>query len=72
VTEPRAGWGKPRPDLIPASTPWPAAMALGIAFLGWGLITSPVVLGVGATLFVVSLAGWIGEIRAETRGGDSP
>jgi hypothetical protein len=69
VTEPRTelheGWNKPKPDLIPRSTAWPAALALGVTLLAWGLITSPVVLGVGVALFVVSLAGWIGEIRHE-------
>ena len=65
MTEPRAGWNKPKPDLIPHSTPWPAALALGITFFAWGLITSPVVLGVGLLLFSLSLAGWIVEIRHE-------
>ena len=67
TTEPRPGWSKARPEVIPPSTPWPAAMALGIAFFGWGLIASLVVLGVGLVLFAVSLVGWIGEIRRETR-----
>jgi len=53
--------------MIPRSTAWPAAMALGITFLAWGLVTSPVVLGVGIALLVLSLSGWIGEIRNEGR-----
>ena len=65
MTEPRLGWNKPKPDLIPRATAWPAALALGITLVAWGLITSPVVLGVGAALFAVSLAAWIGEIRHE-------
>lgn len=65
MTEPRAGWNKPKPDVIPRPTAWPAAMALGITLLAWGLITSPVILGVGVALFAASLAGWIGEIRHE-------
>ncbi len=64
-SEQRKGWNKPKPDVIPRSTAWPAAMALGVTLLAWGLITSPVVLGVGVALFAVSLAGWIGEIRHE-------
>jgi hypothetical protein len=64
-SEPRPGWNKPKPDLIPRPTAWPAALALGVTLLAWGLITSPVVLGVGVALFAVSLAGWIGEIRHE-------
>jgi hypothetical protein len=66
MTEPRAGWNRPKPEVIPRSTAWPPGLALGITLLAWGLITSPVVLGVGLLLFVVSLAGWIGEIRHES------
>ena len=65
----REGYSRPKPDRIPRSTAWPAAMALGITFLAWGIVTSPVVIGVGLTLFAVSLAGWIGEIRHEGRQG---
>jgi hypothetical protein len=64
---PRAGWSKPKPDVIPRPTAWPPAMALGIMFFAWGLITSAVVVGFGVVLFVVSLGGWIGEIRHEQR-----
>ena len=61
----REGWNAPKPDVIPRPTSWPAAFALGIALVAWGLIASPVLLGVGGLVFVVSLAGWIGEIRHE-------
>jgi hypothetical protein len=67
VTEPRTGWNRPRPERIPRPTAWPPALALGITFFAWGLVTSPVVLGVGLVLFTLSLAGWIGEIRHEQR-----
>jgi hypothetical protein len=58
-------WGKARPDVIPRPTFFPAALAFGITFLLWGLVTSPVVLGMGSLLIVVSLVGWIGEMRHE-------
>ncbi len=61
----REGWSTPKPDRIPRSTAWPAGLAMGITFFGWGLITSPIVLGIGLAVFLVSLAGWIGEIRHE-------
>ncbi len=67
MSEPREGYARPRPESIPRSTAWPASMALGITFLAWGLVTSPVVLGVGIALLVLSLSGWIGEIRNEGR-----
>ena len=65
----RKDWNVPKPDRIPRPTVWPAAMALGITLFAWGLVTSPVVLGLGFVLLVVSLGGWIGEIRHEKRLG---
>ena len=59
----RPGWSEPLPADIPAATPWPPALALGVALAGWGLIASPVILGIGALLFVVALGGWIGDMR---------
>jgi hypothetical protein len=61
----RPGWSVPKPAVIPRPTPWPPALALAIALLGWGLLASPVLLGVGVVLFTVSLAGWIGDLRHE-------
>jgi len=42
-------------------------MAMGVTFFFWGLITSWVVVVVGAGLFTAALAGWITEIRHERR-----
>jgi len=64
--EVRAGWSVPRPEIVPGPTPWPAALALGVAFIGWGLITSPIILGLGLLVAAVSLGGWIGDIRHES------
>jgi len=60
-----AGWSKPKPDLIPKPTVWPSAMALAVALLGWGLLTSAVLLAIAVILSVVALGGWIGDIRHE-------
>jgi hypothetical protein len=69
VSTDRKDWNIPRPARIPRPTAWPAGLALGVALFAWGLITSPVVLGLGFALFAVSLAGWIGEMRHEHRKG---
>ncbi len=61
----RLGWNEPKPDVVPTPTAWPAAMALGIALVGWGLVTSLVILAIGLLMSGVSLAGWIGDIRDE-------
>ena len=51
MSEHREGWSAPKPEHIPRPTAWPAGLALGITFFAWGLITSPIVLGVGLALF---------------------
>ncbi len=61
------GWTPLPLEHLPAPTFWPAGFGLAITFIFWGLITSWVVLVVGLALFVVSLAGWIADLRHETR-----
>jgi hypothetical protein len=61
----RPGWSKPKPDLIPRPTVWPSALALAVALLGWGLLTSVVLLAIAVILSVVALGGWIGDLRHE-------
>jgi hypothetical protein len=61
--EAKEDWNTPRPEVIPRPTYLPAAMAFGITLFLWGLVTSPVVLGMGLLVFAFSLAGWIGEMR---------
>ena len=65
MTAPREGWNVPSPDVIPRPTAWPPAMALGIALVGWGLITSGIIFGIGVIVFAVALVGWIQEMRHE-------
>jgi len=59
------GWNTARPEKLPAPCIWPAALALGITLLLWGLVTSLIITGVGGMLFAVALAGWIRDIRHE-------
>jgi hypothetical protein len=54
-------------ERLPRPTYFPAGLAMGIAFLFWGLITSWVIILVGLALCIASLAGWIAEIRYERR-----
>jgi hypothetical protein len=44
---------------------WPAALALAITLLVWGLVTSLIITGVGLVLFAGAMAGWIRDIRHE-------
>ena len=57
------GWQVLLIEPLPRPTYFPAGLAMGVAFLFWGLITTWVVLLVGVALFIASLAGWITEIR---------
>ena len=59
----RPGWTRPKPEVLPAHTWWPAFLALGATLIAWGLITSFIVLIIGLITFAVSLAGWIGDLR---------
>jgi hypothetical protein len=61
----RPGWSVPHPEVMPRPTFWPAALAFAVTFLLWGIVTSPIITIVGAILLVVSLSGWIGDIRNE-------
>ena len=60
-----ANWEPLPAEHLPRPTYFPAGLAMGIAFLFWGLITSWVTFVVGLALFIASLAGWITEIRHE-------
>jgi len=59
------GWQRLSDTPLPRPTYFPAGVAMGAAFLFWGLITMWVVLLVGIALFAASLAGWITELRHE-------
>jgi|SwirhisoilCB2_FD_contig_31_4999725_length_303_multi_3_in_0_out_0_1 hypothetical protein len=63
----RPGWHRAPPEHLPRPTYWPVVMALGIAFTGWGLISTPLLSVVGLLLFGLALAGWIGEMWDEHR-----
>ncbi len=65
--EPKPNWKPLPPQRLPRPTYFPAGLAMGVAFLFWGLITSWVVLAVGAALFIAALAGWITDIRHERK-----
>src|ERR1700730_5540280 len=59
------GWQVLPDTPLPHPTYFPAGLAMGIAFVFWGLITTWVVWLVGVVLFIAALAGWITEIRHE-------
>lgn len=50
---------------LPAPTPWPLVLALGITLGAAGLITNLAFCAVGAVLIVAAIAGWIGELATD-------
>ncbi len=69
------GWHRPLPEHLPKAGYWPAIMALGIAFMLWGLavgfnevVSTIIILDlIGLILFILALAGWIGDLRDERK-----
>ncbi len=56
---------KAKPEALPEPTYWPFFLAMGIAFLGWGLLTTWLISLAGFIVLVVSLTGWINILRHE-------
>ena len=69
------GWHKPLPERLPKPGYWPAIMGLGITFILWSLavgfneVVSTIIILflVGLSMFIVSLVGWIGDLRNERK-----
>lgn len=61
------GWTLPRPERLPEPTYNPVIFALGIIFLAMGVVSSYYIAVVGAVLFVIGLARWIGELQHDAR-----
>ena len=51
------------PQEMPRPTLWPIALAFGIIFSFWGILTSLIITAVGAGISVIALAGLIEEFK---------
>lgn len=51
------------PEEIPAPTLWPIGLAFGILFIFWGFIASLGLTFAGIMVTIVSLAGWIADLK---------
>lgn len=56
---------KAKPEVSPEPTYWPFFLAMGLAFLGWGLLTTWLISLAGFIILVIALAGWINILRHE-------
>ncbi len=62
-----AGWNDPKPLKLPPPTIWPIALALAVVAMAWGAVTSYVITLFGLLGFIVSIIGWIGELRHDRK-----
>jgi len=63
--KPEEDWEKAKPEVLPGPTYWPFFLAMGLAFLFWGLLTTWIILIAGALIFIIALTGWINQLRHE-------
>ncbi len=54
---------KAKPEILPEPTYWPFFLALGLMFMGWGLLSTWLFSLAGFIVFVISLIGWINLLR---------
>ncbi len=59
------GWTVPLPEHLPPPSASPALFALGVTLVGWGIISSVVLVLVGGALAAYALGHWIAEIARE-------
>ena len=59
----KPGWRALPSESLPSPTYYPVIMGLAITLMAWGPVTTLVISAIGLMLFIVSLGGWIGEMR---------
>lgn len=60
-------WSSPKPETVARPSWYPAAFAFGVTLTAWGLITSAIVFAMGMGILILSVSGWIGDIRDERK-----
>jgi hypothetical protein len=62
LTEHTEGWHKPHPHALAAPSYAPAMTAFGLVFLALGVVTMWPLSVLGAIIFFLAIAQWIGEL----------
>lgn len=62
LTQHTPGWHVPHPFHLPVPTYAPAMTAFGIVFIALGAVTIWPLSVVGAVIFILAIAKWIGEL----------
>lgn len=58
---------KARPLSLPEPTYWPFFLAMGVAFIGWGLISTWIIAAGGLVICAIALGGWVSDLRKENK-----
>lgn len=58
-------WNKAVPEKIPSPTYVPFFLAIGFAFLFWGILAGWIIATAGAVIVIIALSGWIKILRNE-------
>jgi hypothetical protein len=66
AADPRAS-NQPRPIQPPPPTVWPFVTAVGMTIMFWGVVLDLLVVSVGAGVFVIGMAGLVGDWVREHR-----
>jgi len=61
------GWNDPKPLTLPPPTVWPIVLPLCVVSMAWGSVTSLYITLAGLVGFVVSIIGWIGDLRHDRK-----
>lgn len=65
MEEQQPEYAKAKPEQLPEPTYLPFFLAVGLMFMGWGLLTFWLFSLAGFIVFVISLIGWINILRHE-------
>jgi len=61
----KPGWIPLRGEPLPQPTYWPVVMAVGITAVLWGIVTSLLISLAGLALIIISICGWIVDVKNE-------
>ncbi len=61
----KPGWFSLPLEILPNPTYWPVVLGLGLVFGVFGLVTNFIFSLVGIVLFILGIAGWIGDMWNE-------
>ncbi len=52
---------------LPKPTYWPVTMAVAMTLIAFGIVNALLIIIIGIILLIISLVGWIGDVRDEAR-----